>query len=270
MTEEAANPNGESLQEALHRLDQLNLPGDALPALRQAQEALSNLLERFPSQEESRLAALYRLSQALGSSLDVEEVIRQVMDAVIYLTQAERGFLVLLEDGNQDWQVRAARNWSQEDLAPDELEFSRTVIRSVLEQGTGVVTTDAQKDPRFARQESVHIYSLRSILCAPLHSRGRVTGVIYVDNRIQSGLFTPADLEMLTAFGAQAAVAIENAHLYTQTDRALAQRVTELETLSKIDQELNAQLDLDRTLGRGRQSCRESQGSAPSGRDKPG
>lgn len=61
-------------------------------------------------------------------------------------------------------------------------------------------------------------------------------------------MFTNEDLALLSAFAGQAAVAIENAQLYTRTDQALAERVSELETLSEIDRELNAQLDLDRVL----------------------
>ena len=75
-----------------------------------------------------------------------------------------------------------------------------------------------------------------------------MTGAIYVDNKIKAGVFNNRDLEMMAAFAAQAAVAIENALLYTQTDAALAERVAELETLQHIDRQLNTGLDLDRVL----------------------
>jgi signal transduction histidine kinase len=128
------------------------------------------------------------------------------------------------------------------------MEISRTVVQSVVESGEGVVTTDAQTDPRFASQESVIIYSLRSILCAPLLVRGKIIGVIYVDNRARSNLFTEDDLELLSAFTAQAAIAIENARSYTRTDQALNDRVAELETLSQIDMQINENLDLERVI----------------------
>jgi signal transduction histidine kinase len=117
-----------------------------------------------------------------------------------------------------------------------------------LRTGQGVVTTNAQSDARFSSQQSVMLYALRSILCVPLRARGQVTGAIYVDNKIKAGVFNDQDLEMMAAFAAQAAVAIENARLYTQTDAALAERVAELETLQRIDQQLNSGLDLDRVL----------------------
>jgi signal transduction histidine kinase len=81
-----------------------------------------------------------------------------------------------------------------------------------------------------------------------LRARGEIIGVVYVDNRAQSGIFTKGDLDLLNAFATQAAIAIENARLYTQTDQALAARVAELEILSEIDQQLNEQLDFNRAV----------------------
>jgi signal transduction histidine kinase len=171
-----------------------------------------------------------------------------VIDAVVGLTGAERCFILLLEAESQDWQLRAGRNFSQETFPQADLEISHTVINTVIQSGRGLVTTDAQTDPRFARQNSVVLYALRSMMCAPLLSRGQVIGAIYVDNRAQTGLFTKNDLELLNSFAVQAAIAIDNARLYTRTDRALALRVTELETLAQLDRELNTGLDFDHLM----------------------
>lgn len=200
------------------------------------------------SQDQMRLATLYRVSQALGTSLNLDQVLTQVMDSVIGLTKAERGFLVLVEPDSGAWKLRAARNYQQEDLQPRDLDVSRTVINTVLESGAGLVTTDAQTDPRFSEHESVVFYALRSIMCAPLLSRGQVIGAVYVDNRAQAGLLRQEDLELLNAFATQAAIAIDNARLYTRTDQALALHVSELETLGRLDSELNAELDLKHTM----------------------
>ena len=214
-------------------------------ALSQLDEAAS-LLDT--STEQLRLAAIYRVSQALSSSLDLDQVLDQVMDAVISLTGAERGFLMLVDPNTQQLRLRVARNIEQETLLSKNMEISHTVLESVLKSGEGVVTTDAQTDPRFAKHGSVMFYALRSLMCAPLVVRGRGIGVIYVDNRAQSGLFTRDDLELLNAFAVQAAIAIDNAHLYTQTDQALVARITELETLTQIDRELNASLEIGHVL----------------------
>ncbi len=208
----------------------------------------SSALRASGNGEQERLSALYRVSSVLGSSLQLAEVLNQVMDAVIQLTGAERGFLILGDGAGGELRLQAARNLEGKSLEQDDMQISRTLVQQVLRTGEGVVTTNAQSDSRFSNQQSVMLYALRSILCVPLRARGQVTGAIYVDNKIKAGVFNDQDLEMMAAFAAQAAVAIENARLYTQTDAALAERVAELETLQRIDQQLNTGLDLDRVL----------------------
>ena len=237
------------LQDALDHLEKQTLPIQTRSALHNAKKQLGQFAQSHQLEsDQGRLAALYRVSQSLGASLNLDEVLTQVMDAVIQLTGAERGFITLVNPENDELDIRAARNIQQETLEKGKLQTSRTVIQSVIDSGEGIITTDAQDDPRFAQQNSVIFYALRSILCEPLRARNRVIGVIYVDNRAQSGIFGPDDLDLLSTFAGQAAIAIENAQLYTQTDQALAARVAELETLSHIDQQLNARLDVERVL----------------------
>src|SRR5574341_335876 len=208
-------------------------------------ESLS--LEREASSGQERLAALYEVSRLIGSSLDLNEVLAQVMDAIIQLTGAERGFLMLFDERGE-LVIMAARNLDRETLDEADFAISRSVIRTVAETGEQVVTTNATEDPRFAGQASVVTHSLRSIQCVPLRARGKIIGVIYVDNRVQSGVFAEADLEMLSAFAAQAAVAIENARLFTMTDEALAARVGELTLMQEIDRQLNDTLDFGKVM----------------------
>ena len=237
------------LQDLLLQLSKQTLPVDTRNMIQASRQRLTQL-ERTLDQdgEQNRLAALYSVSQSLGQTLNLDDVLNQVMDAVIQLTGAERGFLTLIDRDTGHLKLRAARNIEQETLQHKDMEISRTLVQSVIESGEGVVTTDAQSDPRFSQQESVVFYALRSVLCAPLRARGAIIGVIYVDNRAQSGIFTDEDLDLLNAFASQAAVAIENARLYTRTDQALSARVGELETLSQIDMQLNEKLDFSRVL----------------------
>jgi signal transduction histidine kinase len=213
---------------------------------------LSQLLERLAGEmsggeQQGRLGALYEVSRVIGSSLDLNEVLNQVMDANIRLTGAERGFLMLFdEDG--ELEVKAARNMERETLQEEAFSFSRTVIRTVSETGEPVVTTNATEDPRFSAQPSIVAQNVRSIMCVPLRARGQIIGVIYADNRIKSGIFSEDDLRMLTAFATQAAIAIENARLFTMTDEALAARVEELSRLQEVDRQLNETLDFAKVM----------------------
>ncbi|MCA9933951.1 MAG: GAF domain-containing sensor histidine kinase [Ardenticatenaceae bacterium] len=199
--------------------------------------------------QQARLAALYEVSSQLGTSLDLSEVLNQVMDAIIKLTGAERSFLVLFDDVTNQLKVMAARNVDQETIDGSQMEISRTVVEQAAVTGEGILTNNAQEDERFSGQQSVVGYQLRSIMCAPLRARGRTIGAAYVDNRLFSGVFQQEDLDLLITFANQAAIAIENARLFTQTDQALDRRVQELSLFQRLDQQLNKSLDLNRVLG---------------------
>jgi len=186
--------------------------------------------------DQARLAALYRVSRVLGTSLELDEVLAQVIDAVIGLTGAERGLLVLIDGDAQDWKLRVARNFDQETLSHWEAEISRTIISTAVTTRQGVVTEDAQSDTRFSQQASVIFNVLRSIMCTPLLARGRVIGAIYVDSRIQKGIFDKEDLELMDAFATQAAFAIDNARIYTRTVQKVQQLTIELDEARKARQ----------------------------------
>jgi len=179
--------------------------------------------------ESQELLALVDVGQAINSSLKLQDVLRIVMDTIIRLTEAERGFL-MLRDRDGKLRMRIARNWEQESIPANEFSISRTVVNRVVNEGNPIVTTNAQEDPRFDSQESVIFHNLRSILCVPLKVKGELTGVIYADNRIRSGIFTKTERDLLTAFSNQAAVAIDNAQLFESVRSTLAE-VTELKNL---------------------------------------
>ncbi len=204
------------------------------------------MVDRKASGQQERLAALYEVSRVIGSSLDLQTVLDQVMDAIIQLSGAERGFLMLLDDDG-DLDVRVARNFDQETLSSDSFAVSRTITRRVVDTGAPVVTNNAQEDPRFTGTQSVMTHSLRSIMATPLRARGQIIGVVYVDNRMRTGVFNEQDLAVLDAFAGQAAVAIDNARLFGATDKALNARVEELTLLGWIDRQLNETLEIAKT-----------------------
>lgn len=192
-----------------------------LPAL---QDALACLEQKLVAQarERDELKALYGIGQAISSSLDLTEVLNEVMDQIIHLTGAERSFLMLVDPETGELKFQAARNMDRETIGASSFEISRTIVNQVAASGKPVVTTNAQMDPRFKTRESVIGYNLRSILCVPLRVRGRVTGVVYADNRILTGLFSDRDRDLLATFAGQAAIAIENARLFQSVANAKA------------------------------------------------
>lgn len=209
----------------------LKLPKNILEELRNLESTLpviSGKIEAF-QREHHNMLALADVGQVINSSLELDEVLRIVMDNIVRLTKAERGFL-MLRDGDGEMITRMGRNWEMESINPSELTVSRSVVGRVLQSGEPIVTTNAQEDNRFSGQESIVAFNLRSILCVPLKVKNEIIGVIYADNRIRAGIFADSEKELLAAFANQAAVAIENARLFSSLKNSL-EEVTGLKNL---------------------------------------
>ena len=244
MDKEPGFPSDSPLDKQIRRIGELadqirqKLPPSSPAQSGEIAEDLSHLTDRLAQvsrlaarheEEREDLLALANIGQVINSSLELDGVLRIVMDTIVRLTGAERGFL-MIRDNQGNLAIRVARNLEQETLEDSEFAFSRTVVNQVIAECQPVLTTNAQRDPRFDKQESVIALNLRSILCVPLKVKEELTGVIYADNRMRTGLFTETDLKILTAFANQAAVAIENARLFESVRRTLAD-VSELKNL---------------------------------------
>jgi len=166
-----------------------------------------------PQPSADRLALLYHLAQTFNSTLDLDQVLNRVIDEVIVATHAERGF-VMLHEADESLSFRAARGIDQQTIDDPTFQVSRSVVEKVAHEGKAILTYDAQTDSRFNMRQSVVMLGLRSVLCVPLVIKNHTIGVIYVDNRLQAGIFSPSDLELLNAIASNAAIAIENARLY--------------------------------------------------------
>lgn len=173
-------------------------------------------------EDHAKLQALAAIGQAINSTLHQDEVLRSVMDTIIRLTGAERSFL-MLKDDHGDFKTQIARNWEQKTLEPQEFAISHTIVNEVITNGEPVLTTNAQVDSRFGKARSVSVYNLRSILCVPLKIKNRLIGVIYADNRVQAGLFTQTEEDLLIAFSNQAAIALDNANLFSELKQSTAE-----------------------------------------------
>lgn len=181
-----------------------------------------------------QLQELVRVSALINSTLNLDEVLEEVMDTVIQLTGAERGYLMLSEAETGELTLRTARNWDRETLLESEAIFSRGIVNTAIAQRQPILTTNAQDDARFAGMQSVLSHALRSIVCVPLRVREQTVGVLYADNHIGQGVFNPEFLPILGAFANQAAIAIENARLFSQVKADLHKAEREVQELRII------------------------------------
>lgn len=177
-----------------------------------------------------QLQELVRVSTLINSTLNLDEVLEEVMDTVVELTGAERGYL-MLRDEKGELDLRTARNWDRETILDNEAIFSRGIANTAIEQKQPILTTNAQDDARFAGMQSVLSHALRSIVCVPLMLREQIIGVLYADNHIGQGVFNPDFLPILGAFANQAAIAIDNARLFSQVKADLHKAEREVQEL---------------------------------------
>jgi len=179
--------------------------------------------------ELAKLRTLGRVAETVNSSLELDVVLRSVLDTAVEVMQAERGFL-MIANAEGVLELTTTYGIDRATVEGDDMRPSQTTVRRVFESGEPTVTTDAQQDPRFIINTSVRALRLRSIICVPLAIKARTIGVVYLDSRVAPGLFSPHDPDLLTAFANQAALAIENARLFDD----LRARVVEISRLEQL------------------------------------
>lgn len=169
----------------------------------------------------SELETLYEIARMLNSTLEFDEVLRLVMDRVIEVVNAERGFLVLIDPATGELRFEIARDKGARSIDANAFDFkiSRSTVERVVRTRQLSLSQDAQEELREA--ESVLMQGIRSIMCAPLIVRDTCIGAVYVDSRIVAGLFLPKQGDLLMAFCRQAAIAIDNARLFADLNLAL-------------------------------------------------
>ncbi|HKE01603.1 MAG TPA: GAF domain-containing SpoIIE family protein phosphatase [Planctomycetota bacterium] len=161
----------------------------------------------------TNVALLLRTIAEVSSTIDVERLLVSIVDKAIAVTRAERGFLLLRDPNGKELSIRLARDARGAPLAGD-LRYSKSVVAQVETSGEPVrsmVNSDAEA---LELGRSVFDLKIRAVMCVPLRASGdRVLGAVYVDSRVASREFSPADLAFFAAFGSQATIALENARL---------------------------------------------------------
>ncbi len=193
-----------------------------------------------------QLAALNDITQQIAAAeADLDKLLRLITASATEILNAEAGSLLLtVDDGSDDLEFRVVIGGAGETLTGRRIPAGRGLVGSVAQTGETVIVNDVANDPRWGGELSKGEFHTTGVLAVPLTTGSRVIGVLEVLNKQDGVNFTRADAEMLVTFAGQAAVAIENARLFQLTDIQLEARVNELETLERIDFELNRSLDL--------------------------
>jgi len=182
------------------------IPGDHWERLLGELEAIA---AEGRQQEHARDALLQELTLIL-SCTKATRVLEMIMDSVIRLSGAQRGFLLLQrEDGAQE--IAAARNMERTPVEAPEKEISRRIVTTVLEQGRPLRLDDALNTPPYNLAESITRLKMVSVLCVPIKVGDQVLGCIYLENRKLSGVFAAETEQLVAGFAQRVGSAVLNA-----------------------------------------------------------
>ncbi|MBO0790723.1 MAG: GAF domain-containing protein, partial [Ktedonobacteraceae bacterium] len=188
-------------------------------------EALNSNISSLQMQRDE-LETLSEIARMLNSTLEFDEVLSLVMDQVIEFVNAERGFLVLVNPDNREPEFTIARDKEKRTIpehAFERAQISKQTVLRVIKTRVAELADDAQLDNALSAQESIMTFGIRSIMCAPLVVRDNCIGAVYVDSRVSANLFGPRHRDLLLAFCNQAAIAIDNARLFSDLHQAIQQ-----------------------------------------------
>jgi signal transduction histidine kinase len=196
-----------------------------------------------------QLASLNEVSRIVNQSLDLDTVLQLIMEKSLELLDAETGSVLLADTDAEKLTFGVVLGPVGHQLRGAQMPFGSGIVGTVARNRQSLIVNQPQSDPRWNTAfDQATEFKTRNLMCVPMISRDRLVGVIEVLNKRAPEGFSEEDTELLSSFASQAAIAIENARLFTTTDQALAGRVQELHTMQLIDRQLNATLDLERVM----------------------
>jgi len=158
-----------------------------------------------------RFDKLVRFSEKLLMGMEVADIFKVLLDSVISLTGASKGFLIHISGDRMV--IPAARNVDRVDIGSDPSQVSDSIVARVIKQRKAIIISDAMNDTILGQSRSVVDLQLKSVMCVPLLAKDTLIGVLYVGNEGLGTLFGPADLELLKVFAGQAGLILQNALL---------------------------------------------------------
>ncbi len=179
-------------------------------------------------------------TKAMNSHHVLDPILNEIMDGVMRLSQAERGFL-LIEGEKGDLQMVRSVNINPEGLRQEGSSLSLSAVEKAIQTRTSVAISDAQQDTFFGDQTSVQILKLKTLVSVPILMNGNVIGIIYADSNRREQEFTQLDVDVLESLAENAAIAIQNVRLNQQVWNLIQQAS---DVLAQLDQKA----DLDGAL----------------------
>lgn len=195
---------------------------------------ISPQIDDDPARKYMRLSARYErlmeISRQLNSTLDVNTLLNKITRAARELTETEAASILLIDPTSGELRFEASSNMSAGAMAAVPVPMEGSLAGWVATTGEPVLVEDTRNEKRwFSQVDKILRSSTRNLLGVPMEAHGRIIGVVEAINKIDDRPWTEEDMETLSTLAAQAAVAIENARLFQQSD-FIAEMVHEIRT----------------------------------------
>jgi len=190
-----------------------------------------------PLSQPKNMDFFFKVSNVLNQSLDINVVMEKMLDYIFdLLKRIDRGVIILIDsDTGAFTSVITRSEGACETSASEQTLYSKTVVNAVIKNRKPITILDAYGQDEMDVSKSMELMRVRSVMCVPLISKSKIRGVIYVDSvRIPYG-FREEDIALITSLCSPAAVAIENAMLYSNMERLVDERT---ESLRKTENSL--------------------------------
>ncbi|MEA5553438.1 AAA family ATPase [Anabaena cylindrica UHCC 0172] len=205
------------------------------------------------------LTTVIKASQVLAGEIVLGNLLAKLMKIVIENAGAQKGFLLL--DSDDNWVIEAVGSIDSDDVnilqsipvdSPDASThdplLSSAIINYVARTQENVVLNDAANEGQFTRDSYIIATLPKSILCTPLLNQRKLSGILYLENNLTTGAFTPERVEVLNILSSQAAISIENSRLYTTLEQKVEERTQELSQTLDILKATQAKLEFENAL----------------------
>ena len=168
------------------------------------------------------LRIIYDLATNTSTILSIDTLLQVTLDKIFQVIEADSGFAMLIkEDGKLGVRASKVRHSAFHKRVP----ITRKIIKEVINKQVGVLVSDAERDDRFASDDSIHSLGIRSTICVPIKGRERILGIIQTSCSVSEHTFTSNELRLLTVIGYQTGLAVDNLRLYkslVQSERMAA------------------------------------------------
>jgi signal transduction histidine kinase/ActR/RegA family two-component response regulator len=205
----------------------------------QLEEALveqEKMVEAYKALRSEKVAAAVEIGSIVNSTLNLAEVLGLIMRYVNRITNSTASTLMLLDDKTGELVLSVPTGPKANKLTDIRIPAGEGIAGWVVEHGKPVLVADVKTDERFYKEiDKITRFKTKSIVCVPLKAKTKLIGALEVMNKVDGSSFTEEDVVLMSIFAYQAAMAIENARLYSELKERLEGEIQLQKKLAESD-----------------------------------